>query len=240
MGWAIEHLWFLLREPLDWLAGDPEAIKAHAATWRNIAAALSEVADRREAGLAGLTSWRGEAGATYRARGGEQVGGARRAAGAAGELSGRVLAAGAAIGTTRSVLRDIIAQFVADAAEYLILSAALAVGTAGGSLAAGIVEVVVQATALARRLVRSVSELLAVLAESGQAVGALSGEMAGLAETLGASATRLATRNPGEFWRDAMDRATDAGDLLEGAGVEAVKQSTAAASDEWVPLRAGG
>jgi hypothetical protein len=50
----------------------------------------------------------------------------------------------------------------------------------------------------------------------------------------------LATRNPGEFWRDAMDRATDAGDLLEGAGVEAVKQSTAAASDEWVPLRAGG
>lgn len=35
VGWLMEHV-AILREPLDWLAGDPKEIEGHAATWRNL------------------------------------------------------------------------------------------------------------------------------------------------------------------------------------------------------------
>jgi hypothetical protein len=40
VGWLIEHV-EILSEPLDWLAGSPDAITAHARTWGNVANAVS-------------------------------------------------------------------------------------------------------------------------------------------------------------------------------------------------------
>ncbi|MET7747866.1 hypothetical protein [Micromonospora sp. NPDC005367] len=43
VAWLIEHV-KPLSEALDWLAGDPAQITAHAQTWRNTAASLRETA----------------------------------------------------------------------------------------------------------------------------------------------------------------------------------------------------
>ena len=44
VGWLMEHV-SILREPLDWLAGDPKEIEGHAATWRNIERRVYETTD---------------------------------------------------------------------------------------------------------------------------------------------------------------------------------------------------
>ena len=66
VAWIIEHV-RPLTEALDWLAGDPGQIAAHAQTWRNVAGSL-----RDEAEIAGravrldVAEWGGSAGPAYR------------------------------------------------------------------------------------------------------------------------------------------------------------------------------
>jgi hypothetical protein len=45
VGWLMEHV-RPLKEALDWLAGMPDEIAAHAATWRNVAAATTATQQR--------------------------------------------------------------------------------------------------------------------------------------------------------------------------------------------------
>ncbi len=67
-GWLIEHV-RALSEPVDWLAGNPGAIGAHAQTWGNIADAVSAVRQDYAHSVAGdLTTWHGAAADAYRSR----------------------------------------------------------------------------------------------------------------------------------------------------------------------------
>jgi hypothetical protein len=66
LGWLIEHVQ-VLSEPLNWLAGNPGAITAHAQTWGNIADAVSAVREDDTRAVADdLIAWRGEAADAYR------------------------------------------------------------------------------------------------------------------------------------------------------------------------------
>jgi hypothetical protein len=68
VGWLIEHV-HALSAPLDWLAGDPGAIGAHAQTWSNIEDAVSAVRQDYADAVAGdLTTWQGTAAEAYRSR----------------------------------------------------------------------------------------------------------------------------------------------------------------------------
>jgi uncharacterized protein YukE len=68
VGWLIEHV-HALSEPLDWLAGNPGAIEAHAQTWSNVADAVSAVRQDYAHAMAGdLTTWQGSAADAYRSR----------------------------------------------------------------------------------------------------------------------------------------------------------------------------
>src|SRR5262245_11106987 len=42
IGWLIEHLSFL-REPLDWLAGNGDRIKAAVGTWNQVSVAIAQI-----------------------------------------------------------------------------------------------------------------------------------------------------------------------------------------------------
>lgn len=67
VGWLIEHV-HALSEPLNWLAGNPGAITAHAQTWGNIADAVSAVRqDYLHAVAADLATWQGAAADACRA-----------------------------------------------------------------------------------------------------------------------------------------------------------------------------
>ena len=68
VGWLIEHV-HALSEPLDWLAGNPGAIEAHAHTWGNVADAVSAVRqDYARAVTSDLTTWQGAAADAYQHR----------------------------------------------------------------------------------------------------------------------------------------------------------------------------
>ncbi|MEV1143935.1 WXG100 family type VII secretion target, partial [Micromonospora sp. NPDC049799] len=62
IAWLIEHV-KPLSEALDWLAGDPAQITAHAQTWRNVAASLRDEAAQLAAAVrTDVGGWGGTAG----------------------------------------------------------------------------------------------------------------------------------------------------------------------------------
>lgn len=74
VAWLIEHV-KPLSEALDWLAGDPAQIAAHAQTWRNVAGALRDRAtDMNQAVRADTSEWLGAAADAYRKWTGSQSG----------------------------------------------------------------------------------------------------------------------------------------------------------------------
>lgn len=67
VGLLMEHV-EILSEPLDWLAGSPDAITAHAQTWGNVADAVSAVRQDYAHAVSGdLPAWQGAAADAYRA-----------------------------------------------------------------------------------------------------------------------------------------------------------------------------
>lgn len=119
VGWLMEHV-KPLREALDWLAGNPDEIAAHAATWRNVSAATTGTHQQlAEVVRVQVAAWSGESGDAYRrhaAQQGEAIGGIATAAGA---ISYAVEGAGLLVGLVRGIVRDLIAQFVATLAARL-------------------------------------------------------------------------------------------------------------------------
>lgn len=193
VGWVIEHVGFL-REPLDALAGDPNQIRAYAATWHNVAGELRAVAGDHRTQLPDTTTWAGAASEAYRAS--AQAFGARldTAAGQADELAEVVMATGAGVGTVRALIRDWIADFVVDVVIVAGVALAAAAVTAGGSMAAAITAIVARALHLATDIASRIGLLLQELAANGTRVGELVEIMrsvAGQARGAGPSAVEM-------------------------------------------------
>lgn len=152
IGWLIEHV-EALSEPLDWLAGDPAAITAHAQTWGNVATAVSAVGqDYRRTVGGDLIAWRGQAAQSYRARAAdtghllEALTIAADGIGVAITMSGMVVAA----------VRDQIQKMISDLVGHLIGYAAELVGS--GGLATPVVAE--QAMSLIARWAVKIAELI--------------------------------------------------------------------------------
>ncbi|MFI5890913.1 WXG100 family type VII secretion target [Actinoplanes sp. NPDC051513] len=129
IAWLIEHV-KPLSEALDWLAGDPAQIAAHAQTWRNAAAALTTDAD----GLAravrwDTTDWIGSAGEAYRGWASDREQSLRALSQAADTMALMTEGAGVLIGTVRLMVRDAVATVV----SRLIVYAGQLIATLGAA-----------------------------------------------------------------------------------------------------------
>lgn len=127
-GWAMEYFAFL-REPLDAVTGDQQAIEAMSATWANIGQEVQGAADDLNNAVNRDTeSWSGEAADAYRASAHEQastVAGLAEACTAAGTA---VQMCGTLLNVVRGIIRDLISQAVGElAAAALEWAAAQAV-----------------------------------------------------------------------------------------------------------------
>ncbi|WP_409491110.1 DUF6531 domain-containing protein [Amycolatopsis sp. cmx-11-12] len=112
VGWLIEHVG-PLKEALNALTGDADAIAAQAQTWTNIAKELGDVAvELTDLVKKDLQEWKGDAADAYRKRA-EDVSGLLTAAqkGSEGAGSG-VKTAGEVVAAVRTLVRDIIAELV--------------------------------------------------------------------------------------------------------------------------------
>ncbi|MCU1660885.1 MAG: hypothetical protein JWR58_950, partial [Pseudonocardia sp.] len=169
-GWLIEHVWFL-REPLDALAGDPEQVVAQAQTWSNVAGALRSVATDQAA--SGVYGWSGPAGTAYHGAVGDYARAVHDVAGQAHQLANLVLGTGAAVGTVRALIRDLIADFLTWVARMAIAALATAPITMAASTAAAIAAIALEAYRLACHLAERISRLLDMLSDAGGTAGRL-------------------------------------------------------------------
>ncbi|GIF09168.1 WXG100 family type VII secretion target [Actinoplanes siamensis] len=119
VGWLMEHV-RPLREALDWLAGQPDEIAAHAATWRNVATATTATLQHYADAIRDQTTgWSGTSGDAYRHHAAQQLDALGGIANATEGISYAVEGAGLLVGLVRGIVRDLIAQFVATLAARL-------------------------------------------------------------------------------------------------------------------------
>jgi uncharacterized protein YukE len=115
LGWAMEYF-DPLREMLDKLAGMPDAVASHAATWERMAGELTDMST----GLAnrvnaGLPDWQGDAADSYRTMMGNNVEAVGGLAAVSAAMAAATRAAGNLVQFTRDIVRDLIADLVARA-----------------------------------------------------------------------------------------------------------------------------
>lgn len=184
VSWLMEHV-KPLKEALDWLAGNPDEIAAHAATWQNVAAFADETGNRYADALRSqISDWHGASGDAYRGHASEHISAIGGIATAAGAISYAVEGAGLLVGLVRGIVRDLVAQFVAT------LAARLPQWLAEEGLTLGLASPVVigQVSALVAKWVNRIQEFVRVLLGSLRRLRGkldeLSGVMAGLSELL--------------------------------------------------------
>ena len=168
IAWLIEHV-KPLSKALDWLAGDPAQIAAHAQAWRNVAGSLAgEADDLIRAVRWDTTEWSGAAADAYRAWAVEREQSARALGRAADAMALMTEGAGLLIGTVRLMVRDAVALVV----SRLIVYAGELIATAG--LAAPLVaeQVATLCASWGAKIARWLRELIAslrrLLAEGGR------------------------------------------------------------------------
>jgi uncharacterized protein YukE len=127
ISWLIEHV-KPLSEALDWLAGDPGQIAAHAQTWRNVASSLRAESDElAKAARLDLTEWQGAAAEAYGRWASDRDRSLQALAKASDTLALITEGAGMLIGTVRMMVRDAVATVV----SRLIVYAGELIATAG-------------------------------------------------------------------------------------------------------------
>ncbi|MEV6494316.1 hypothetical protein AB0M20_37710 [Actinoplanes sp. NPDC051633] len=118
IAWLIEHV-KPLSEALDWLAGDPAQIAAHAQTWRNAAAALREESEQlTRAVRTDVSGWTGSAAEAYQRWAAQRALALTALASGSDTMALVTEGAGALIGTVRLMVRDAVATVVSRLVVY--------------------------------------------------------------------------------------------------------------------------
>lgn len=113
IGWAMEYF-EPLREVLDKLAGMPDVVQSHAATWDNMAAELDGMAADLKGFLDRDTpGWQGAASDTYQSLMANNVEALGGLAGTSAAMAAATSAAGNLVFFVRDIVRDLIADLVA-------------------------------------------------------------------------------------------------------------------------------
>lgn len=192
VGWLMEHV-RPLKEALDWLAGNPDEIAAHAATWRNVSTAVTGTHQQyADAVRAQTADWFGASGDAYRHHAAQQLDAVGGIATASAALAYAVEGAGHLVGLVRGIVRDLVAQFVATLAARLPQWLA----EAGLTLGAATPVVVAQVAALVARWADEIQHFVRALLNSLRRLNAKLGELTRVLDDLKRALRRLSRSNP--------------------------------------------
>jgi uncharacterized protein YukE len=176
VAWIIEHV-KPLREALDWLAGNPAQIQAHAQTWNNVAGALHDRAEDLDRAVRwDMTEWTGSAADAYRTWTGQQTAAADALAKAAEALAAITEAAGLLVAGVRMLVRDGIATLV----SRLIVYAAEEVASLGLATPLVVEQVATLCASWAARIAKWLKDLVSSLAR----LRGMAGKIAELVEKI--------------------------------------------------------
>ena len=119
VSWLMEHVQ-PLKEALDRLAGNPDAVSAHAASWGNVAKYAADAGTQYSDAINyEVAGWEGDSGDAYRQHAAVHVSVMQGISTAAHGISYAVEGAGLLVGLVRGIVRDLIAQFVGTLAARL-------------------------------------------------------------------------------------------------------------------------
>jgi hypothetical protein len=209
VSWLMEHV-RPLREALDRLAGDPDAVAAHAGSWQNVSRSTAEAAtgyaDAIEHDVAG---WQGDSADAYRQHAGAHVSVLQGIAHATAGISSAVLGAGLLVGLVRGIVRDLIAQFVATLAARLPQWLA----EEGLTLGLGTPVVVGQVAALVAKWVEKIQRFIRALLDSLRKLTGMVEKLDGILADLRAALARLLKSGPTWHEGDPVPPARSGGEL---------------------------
>ena len=178
VGWIVDHVSFL-REPVDWLAGNPDSIEAATTTWAQVSTGMNKDATTFGTLLSALSAdtWSGDAADAYRKKAADWA----DALGHGGTMAELESALIAATGGLCAGFRGLIFNAISEAIERWVMVGLVALAnsawTFGASIAGWVIDVEIEAGLLAARIGAKIAELV---------------EKAGrIAETLGRDGSRL-------------------------------------------------
>ncbi|MGW4395025.1 PPE domain-containing protein [Amycolatopsis nivea] len=198
VGWLIEHISFL-KEGLDKLAGNPEAVTAKATTWQNISKQLDESATQYQQAAAKVKpDFQGQGGSAYQTTAAGYVATLKGASAQAKGTSVGMTIAAALVGTERGIIRDMISSFVGELIIKGLAALASSWCTFGGTVAAFIADTVVEGGILAEkisgRIAKVVEQLEKLAQKAGKAKGAIE-DAANALRKLGKNAGKLTDKS---------------------------------------------
>lgn len=175
VGWLLQHISFL-REPLDMLLGNPDAINAEIDKFKTAAAQVRAEAQQHGTNVAKSQSWQGGTADNYRAQM-DQLGGELGALAHTLDGTATVIAvSGTLVMTIRGIVYGLISQFISNLIEEALLALASSWFTLGGSVAAFIGETIAKAAEVASKIAGKLSKLVEELAGNASRMAKL-GEM---------------------------------------------------------------
>jgi RHS repeat-associated protein len=170
VGWLIEHVG-PLKEALDALAGNPDAIRANSETWANVAKELGSVGEDLTSMVNNdLVSWTGVAADAYRQRASDTValmGSAKE--GSEGASSG-VKTAGEVVAAVRSLVRDIIAELIGHMISWalqVVFTLGIGLTWVVPQVVAAVAKTASQIASITNKLVKALKSLIPLLKKAG-------------------------------------------------------------------------
>ncbi|MFR9731805.1 WXG100 family type VII secretion target [Saccharopolyspora sp. MS10] len=189
VGWLMEHL-APLREALDFLAGDPNAIKAGADTWQEVKAELEKLAGEIPGQVQAHTAeWQGKACDAYVQRSAELAEGVEAMSVSAGTASAAIATAGTMVATCRGLIRDIVAAVVAELIKGALAALAGSVVSFGATVAGYLGYAAGRVGMTLSKIATKVSELLGKLGKAGTHLAKALDDMAEASAKVGAKLT---------------------------------------------------
>ncbi|MGW6934717.1 hypothetical protein ACWGE0_31975 [Lentzea sp. NPDC054927] len=237
IGWLIEHLSFL-REPLDWLAGNGDKIKAAVGTWNQVSVAIAQIADEQNKAVQSqVGSWQEAAAERFRSSQSQLAGEITAVSKSCAAAAEQIATAGTITAAVRGMLRDLIAMFIYEVIRNAIIALASSYVSLGSSIAAFSAWAVGRGAVVLGKITQQIAKLMKVITR-------IAGRLKGLFAKLGDVLARLARFGKGGGRAvDApsvprtpkADAVSDAGKRLEDWG-----QSRPTAGEAFDKLKQGG
>lgn len=237
IGWLIEHLSFL-REPLDWLAGNGDKIKAAVVTWNQVAADLHNIGEQQDKAVKSeLPCWeQGTAAEKFRQSQGELAAEIAMVSKMSTFVASEIASAGTITAAIRGMIRDLIALFIWEVIRNAVIALASSWVSLGSSLAAFSAWAVGRGAVVLGKITQQLAKLVKLVTRIMSRLKGLFGRLGDALKRLGRfgrgggpnAPHAPSTRGDGladagkrlQEWGNARPKLSETGDKLKQAGSE--------------------
>jgi uncharacterized protein YukE len=209
LNWLIEHISFL-KEPVDFLLGDPHAVTALAGTWQNVANHLHQTAtDFTNEAKTVSSFWTGEAALSYLKSAETYVQGLQGASALAEHIGQGVTAAGILVSTVRGLILDAIVSKIVQWIPEALSAVASAVPSLGSSLASCAAWIGIDASVLAIKITTRLEKLAATLARFSKKLDEVAKALHAISKRIDSLSPQLNRfRDQATTWNSTVDEIT--------------------------------